>query len=94
MVGRPPPYTPTRLKPNCGEFNFRHFLPFPRHPFRPLHHHSPLTRAHEAHSDTEHPRKAAKRATMASNVFQNVHPHFNPEEAAYAAAEFVGSEYT
>lgn len=29
---------------------------------------------------------------MASNVFQNVHPHFNPEEAAYAAAEFVGSE--
>jgi hypothetical protein len=28
---------------------------------------------------------------MASNVFANVHPHFNPEEAAHTAVEFVSS---
>lgn len=31
--------------------------------------------------------------TMASNVFSNVHPHFNPEEAAHTAVEFVSSAF-
>jgi hypothetical protein len=31
-------------------------------------------------------------ANAASNVFANVHDHFNPEEAAHAAVDYVSSK--